>query len=387
MDIAIVAIGYNRIDSLSRLLASLNAAKYPIDKEIPLIISIDKSKTDTVEQYADSFSWSHGKKIVDKHNQNLGLRKHVLSLSKWFDLYDVLIVLEDDLVVSPTFFSYVEQTTKKYWNDDEIAGISLYSFAVNYQTSEPFVPYSSAYDVYFMNCAMSWGQVWMKHQWQTFQNWYVGHQDFTTTRELPKAICGWPESSWLKYHTRYCIEENKFFVYPYVAYTTNCGEVGTHNKKSSPVYQVPLYMGGEKKLNLPNRGDDAVYYDGFFENLNLSSCLGGTEENCCIDLNGTKDNIEGRTYWLTTKCLDYKIIRSYGLAFRPMEQNVLLNHIGEEIFLYDTRVKEAHHLSKNYNSPILYKYYLPNILFLLRKYGLGNVVNDVMKYIFNKLMK
>ena len=48
--IAIVVIGYNRINSIKRLLLSLENAYYDNDN-IDLIISIDKSDTDIIETY------------------------------------------------------------------------------------------------------------------------------------------------------------------------------------------------------------------------------------------------------------------------------------------------------------------------------------------------
>ena len=105
MDIAIIAIAYNRPQGLFRLLNSLNAAHYP-DKDVTLIISIDKSDTDTVERAADAFVWNHGTKRVKKHNENLGLHKHIMSQGEELDRYDAIIVLENDIVVSPAFYTF-----------------------------------------------------------------------------------------------------------------------------------------------------------------------------------------------------------------------------------------------------------------------------------------
>ena len=380
MKIAIVTVGYNRVDSLSRLLASLNNANYSND-EVTLVISVDKSNTNIVEEFADSFLWKYGKKIVDKHNENLGLREHMLSLTKWFEYFDALVVLEDDVFVSPNFYSYVKQTTKQYYNDDKIAGISLYSYSLNYHTSELFVPYKKEHDVYFMNCAMSWGQVWMKNQWLAFVDWYKTHIDFPDLIHLPKTICNWPKSSWLKYHTRYCIEQNKFFVYPYIGYSTNCGALGTHNRKGDSSYQIPLQMGNIKELNLPKLGEDSVCYDGFFENIALYSILGLPSNTCCIDLNGAKNNRENKRYWLTTNCLNFKVLKSYGLDFKPIEQNVMMNHRGESIFLYDTNVVEKHVKSKKYQNKLIYCYNMSNAIPFLRKYGIKNLIKDFIEKI------
>ena len=163
--------------------------------------------------------------------------------------------MEDDLTVSPNFYTYATLTVEKYFNDSNIAGISLFNFGLNYQTGNLFLPIKDENDVYFMNCAQSWGEIWMKKQWLAFYEWYNSHRDFPTESDiLPRKICQWKESSWLKYHTRYCIENNLFFVYPYTSYTTNNGDAGTHNRKATyiNINQERLQMGNITSLQLPN---------------------------------------------------------------------------------------------------------------------------------------
>ena len=192
-NIAIIAITYNRIDSLRRLLCSLENAFYS-NYNPPLIISIDKSDTDDVFNFANSYHWPHGNKIIDYHTSNLGLKQHMLSLGKWFEEYDAIVVLEDDIVVSPNFFHYTRQCVNKYFTNSLIAGISLYSFEVNYQTGTPFQPVKNQYDIYLMSCAMSWGEVLMKNQWLKFYEWYQHNTNFPYSdayrgiQELNKVI-------------------------------------------------------------------------------------------------------------------------------------------------------------------------------------------------------
>lgn len=333
--IAIVTIAYNRIDSIKRLLSSLENASYK-DSDVSLIISIDKSNTDVVEKYADSYVWPYGEKRVIKHSENLGLRRHILSIGGFLEEFESIIVLEDDLIVSPHFYLYAKSAVEKYYDNDSIAGISLYSFAVNYQNQQPFYPLKNEYDVYFMNCAQSWGQVWMRAQWHSFKKWYERHNDeFEYSPHLPKTICNWPKSSWLKYHTRYCIEENKYFVYPYQSYTSNCGDAGTHASFSNVTYQTCFNYGKWRIPNLPSF-DDGIKYDGFFENKSLNDFLGVSSEDICIDLYGLKNNLENKRYWLTTHKRDYHIIKSFGLDYKPIDLNVINNIQGHYIFLYDT---------------------------------------------------
>lgn len=385
MNIAIIAVAYNRVDSLKRLLTSLENAYY--DEEATLIISVDKSNTDTVEIFAENYIWTKGVKIVDKHKNNLGLRPHMMSLGKWFDKYDAIIVLEDDIIVSQNFYTYSKQTILKYHRCQNIAGISLYSFALNHYTKNPFTPLKKEYDTYFMNCAMSWGEIWMRDSWHAFYEWYKKNQEFPLIDHLPRSICLWDNKSWLKYHTRYCIENNKYFVHPYVSLTTNFDDDGIHTTNSNnALHQVPIQYGKKDLFNLPCIEEDATIYDGFFENISLYEHLGYASNELCLDLQGEWHNRLNKRYWLTTEVEDYKIIRSFGLNYRPIEVNVLNNNTGNLIFLYDTTIVEKNPNKKNKKS-MLYHYHLSNMFYFIRKYGFVYTISDfveVVKKRFNR---
>lgn len=380
-NIAIVAVTYNRTDSLKRLLCSLEKAYYT--NETPtLIISIDKSNTDVVEKFADDYNWPHGPKIVRKHEQNLGLRNHMMSLGEWFENFDTLVVLEDDIIVSPCFYTYVRQASDKYMGHDEVCGISLYSFSRNYQTRLPFTPYSSEYDVFFMNCAMSWGEVWMKPQWNKFYEWYLNNQDFPIEPHLPELICRWSKS-WLKYHTKYCIEKNKYFVFPYVSLSSNNGDVGVHvGAGNSWGFQVPLQFGKKKSYQLPDNVSDAVCYDGFFENKVLYKILGIEEKDCCIDLCGTQCNRLKKKYWLTLAKADFPIVKSFALGMRPIEAAVINGELGVEIFLYDTGHNE--YKCKSNKSLVKYLYNIEEISMFVHQYGWKHFIKDAIKLLLKR---
>ena len=61
-------------------------------------------------------------------------------MGKLLNDYDALIVLEDDITVSPYYYQYACQTIAQYQDDERIAGISLYNFPVDYQNGLPFTP-------------------------------------------------------------------------------------------------------------------------------------------------------------------------------------------------------------------------------------------------------
>ncbi len=373
-NIAICVITYNRLHSLKRLLASLNAAYY--EHSVELIISIDKSDTTICADYAKEYRWEYGDKHIIEHPQNLGLRNHVLFCGDLLneDKYDALVVLEDDISVAPSFFYYTEQCVEKYWDSQEVAGISLYRFPLNYQCRLPFVALQSDSDVYLQQTAMSWGQVWMKRQWQEFRQWYQNNsEEFGVLPHLPKSICLWPKSSWLKYHSRYCIEQNKYFVYPYVSLATNNGDAGTHNKKSDTTYQAPMLYEKKIRYNL----NPIIKYDGFFENEILYEVLGLDKSQLCVDFYGEKGNRERRKYWLTTKRLSYKIIKSYALSLKPYEMNVILDRTGNDCYLYDTSIFENRKTSEDITGK---KYYLYTVEITIKSIIKNKVLEIISKY-------
>lgn len=387
MKIAIIAVAYNRKDSLERLLKSLESAVYPSNTNVPLIISVDKSDSDLVEIFAEEYSWSFGSKIVDKHEKNLGLRPHMMSLGKWFEEFDAIVVLEDDLIVSPNFYIYTQQTVEKYNKCENVAGISLYSFSINYQTQHPFTPYKDEYDIYFMNCAMSWGEVWMRESWKRFYDWYLLHQDFPVMDHLPHSICSWNQKSWLKYHTRYCIEENKYFVHPYISLTTNFSDIGEHVSGGlQSLYQVSLQLGRKQVYNLPDFGRDAVYYDGFFENKLLYEYLNIPDKDLCVDLQGEWKNRLHKRYWLTACVRNYKVIRSFGLDYRPIELNVFLNNPGKQLFLYDTNIVEANTSITNHDA-FLYSYRITSMSDFIRQYGPKDTIFVILRMMTEKIKR
>ena len=334
MNIAIVCVAYNRTDSLKRLLTSLEQAYYATPAT--LIISIDKSNTDVVEQFADNYHWLHGEKRVARHEQNMGLRAHMLSLGSYFDEFDALIVLEDDITVASSFFSYAQQCVETYYGHGLIAGISLYSFNVNYQNHLPFTPAKSPYHVYFMNCAQSWGEVWMKPQWEDFMAWYKTHDGNFNMEHLPPCLNQWPKSSWLKYHTRYCIEMEKYFVFPYFSLSTNNADPGENFDQTDTLFQANMQATLQTEFRLPTVEECEVCYDGFFQSKFLGKYLGIAEEELCIDLFSDKPQCLFRHYVLSNRSLPYQVRQSFALQLRPIEMNIMLDRAGNELWLYDT---------------------------------------------------
>lgn len=379
---AIVVIAYNRVKSIDRLLKSINNAD--IDSA-DLIISIDKSNTDAVEKYADSFEWKYGNKRIIKHTENLGLRKHILSVGSLLKEYESIIVLEDDIIVAPGFYRYATAAASFYSEEENIAGISLYNYEFNYQTFQPFNALKNEYDVYFMQIAMSWGQVWMRKSWNRFYEWYEQNKHLQLSNINDKySFKDWDEKSWLKYHIGYCIANNKYFVYPYHSYTSNCSDQGIHVKSDLFVYHPTLkYCSAEKDFHFVSFAN-GIIYDSYNENKLLFEKLNLSSSELTLDLADNEKNIFMRKYLLTTKHLDKKIIKKYALEFRPIEMNVLMDNKGEGIYLYDTTIDENNRFAMTNTFIISYKYRIHSLLAILNRIGIKELLNLLLTRIIRK---
>ncbi len=350
---AIVIIAYNRERPLRRLLHSVAAADYP-GNDITLIISVDKANDgsgDPVKKAAEEFEWTHGEKRLIFREENMGLKKHVLSCGDLSAEYGAIIMLEDDLYVSPAFYAYAMQALEYVEKDDRIGGISLYDHKLNVHVREPFEAIHTPYDNWYLQIASSWGQIFSKEQWEQFRAW-LAKNDNTDLHavNMPQNISGWSDKSWLKYCIKYLIDTDRYFFYPSVSYTTNFSDEGEHAKEAVNDLQVPLSdRRGEKPFSFNGLKESRSIYDAFFENVALKKVvaekiaeLTGQEvgaKDVTIDLYGYRmENVETR-YLLSSKPLAHRSLKGYARQLRPHDENIFLDLEGADFFLYDLDTK------------------------------------------------
>lgn len=346
---AIVIVCYKRLDGIKRLISSLENVDYNNRNDITLIFSIDNSGDLSVKEFADEYNWIHGKKIVRTFSERQGLKKHILQCGDYTKQFDIVTILEDDIFVSNSFYHYAYNSAKFYKNDDRIAGISLYSFQKNWLNwILRFEPQKTEYDTYFLKVAQSWGQVWMKNKWDLFMEWYKNNKIFSYSEKIPEYLNTWPESSWLKYHTRYCIETNRFFVYPYFSISTNFSDVGEHAVVSVNDHQVEMVFDKKNFMFSPLKSN-SVIYDEYCNRYNLFQYLNIPKDELTIDFWGTKRKKLYKRYVLTTLDLKYKIINSFSLSLHPIEMSVILKIKGDGIYLYDTNKKDKKRKNGKFN--------------------------------------
>lgn len=364
----IVAVGYNRPECLSRLLKSISEAIYNF-RDITLVISLDKADDDNgCFEIAEQFKWNYGEKIINTHQQRLGLRKHILECGDLSQKYGSVIILEDDLLVSPMFYSYACGALEVYKNDSRITGISLYSHEWNGYANKFFSPILDGNDVYMGQYSITWGECWTKEWWNNFKKWYLENQILDKNNEkLPTNINNWPESSWGKYFITYMVEKNLFYIIPRFSLSTNCSFPGQHVKTVDTSHQVRLLETNDYNFKFSD-SSKLLKYDIFFENIDLKTVL-EKQLNSCVTINLTSKNRKYSTrYVLTTKRIPFKVVESFGLELRPIELNILKNIQGYSIFLYDLNKKSRK--PKN------------NHLAVLRYEFRGAKLKDIFKYFF-----
>lgn len=338
---AIVIVGFNRTDALRRLLNSVGNADYSGYSGIPLVISIDKSGCDEVEKIATDFEWGYGSKRVIVHKQRLGLRSHVIECGDLTDEYSAVIILEDDLVVSPAFYDYAAQAIAFYKDEPEVSGISSYADEFCGYVDMRFGAIEDGYDNYFMQMASSLGQIWNRAQWSKFRAWYDRHarDGLSETDRLPRSVLKWPESSWKKYFIKYMVDQGFYFVYPRVSLATNFGDDGTHGKGTGNLLQVPMLM-KKKAFSFSRVGESSSVYDAFFEPTQetlkkFCPQFKGFDFEC--DFYGMKELNKIKAEYLFSVKEAREPISRFGDRMVPLVNNVVFGIKGKSISFGRTR--------------------------------------------------
>jgi hypothetical protein len=330
---AVVIAAYKRPHCLSRLLQSLQKADYP-SGEIPLVISLDGPPTEEVLLIAQSAEWPFGPKKIITHQQHLGIVQHIISCGNLTTEFNNILLLEDDLLVSPAYYTYAVQALKYYRPCVEIAAISLYGYVISENSYQPFLPIDDGYDVYFMQVPSSWGICFSLNQWAGFSAFRKDNNYEQFYPSLPGYVQQWPATSWKKIFFSFLMQQQKYLVYPRQSLCTNFGDPGTH-AVTGDLYQVPL-LEKTKMFRFCAPGESAALYDAWFElkaeGLNRIYDL---LKNFLyeVDLYGTKspDRFVA-DYFLTTRTGGTPI-KSFGLQMAPPIANVLHNIPGNKIRL------------------------------------------------------
>lgn len=252
--IDLVVITDRRPVSLSRLLNSTNNAYYFGDEHVELAIHMEQSADRETRKLVQEFEFKHGEKKVRHRVRKGGLLPAIVE--SWYpsndDNYGVL--LEDDIELSPFFYSWSKYNILKYRYESErahnhIYGVSLYSprnLELRPEGRRPFNPepvleeggYSKRAP-YATQIPCSWGAVYFPEHWREFHTYIterVAKEEKYTKGYYNITVPGSRSERWSKSWKKYYIEmvylRAYVMVYPnfenFESFSTNHLEYGTH---------------------------------------------------------------------------------------------------------------------------------------------------------------
>lgn len=185
----IVLFAYKRVDTLKRVIASLEAADMSAETEIFIFVDAAKKendieKNDAVKNYLEQ--WKKTSVFLGVHincaEQNKGLSKSIIQgVGQIMELYDRVIVVEDDIVVSKDFLSFMNRALDYYKNDENVWAITGYTEDLDLLQQSEY----STFPWYRCDC---WGWASWKDRWESI-DWDVkDYKKFIFSGRLRKKM-------------------------------------------------------------------------------------------------------------------------------------------------------------------------------------------------------
>lgn len=163
----VILFAYNRPDHTQRTLNAL--AENSLAGQSELFIFLDGAKTGADEPTRQAIAAV--RKIADAENRflrqtviasesNQGLAKSVISgVTRVINEHGRAIVLEDDLISSPAFLSFMNEALERYARQEAVSCISGYVYPLSDQLPS----------TYFIKGADCWGWATWKRAWDRFE--------------------------------------------------------------------------------------------------------------------------------------------------------------------------------------------------------------------------
>lgn len=133
-----------------------------------------------VREYIKTIGGFKSVNIVER-GKNLGLANSIIDgISRLCKEYGRVIVLEDDLVVSPVFLAYMHSALEKYCDEPRVMQISGNMFPVLHPEALP--------RTFFCRVTTSWGWATWDRAWRKFEPDAKKLADMITTQKLRKEF-------------------------------------------------------------------------------------------------------------------------------------------------------------------------------------------------------
>jgi len=161
----IVVFTYNRPEHTQRTLNALLIN--PLANESDIIIYSDSARTanhnkavDEVRSYLSEITGFRSIKVIHR-DKNFGLAESIIQgVTEVLQQSEKVIVLEDDMVVSPYFLEYMNEALEKFFDDDRVISVHGYVYPVKIELPEAF----------FLTGADCWGWATWRRGWDLFNS-------------------------------------------------------------------------------------------------------------------------------------------------------------------------------------------------------------------------
>jgi len=160
----IVVFTYNRPEHTLRTFNAL--LENPLANESDIIIYSDSAKTanhnksvDEVRSLLSEITGFRSKKVIHR-DKNFGLAESIIQgVTEVLQESEKVIVLEDDMVVSPYFLEYMNEALEQFVEDDRVISVHGYVYPVDFELPEAF----------FVKGADCWGWATWRRGWEIFE--------------------------------------------------------------------------------------------------------------------------------------------------------------------------------------------------------------------------
>lgn len=162
----IALFAFDRPENLLSVLEGLKDCKN--SKESPLYVFCDgpkvsssfeqKKRITEVKRIANSISWHTNKKVVYR-KENFGLAQSIISgITEVLEIYDRVIVLEDDIVPTVGFIDYCNKALELYEDEPRVMQIAASVYNYNFDLLKD--------ETFFAQCLQCHGWATWKRAWQ-----------------------------------------------------------------------------------------------------------------------------------------------------------------------------------------------------------------------------
>lgn len=253
MDLAPIALfAFNRPDHLRATLAALAANELAAGSELTVFCDGPRSEEDDaavteVRAIARAAGGFRRVQVVER-SRNLGLASSVIrGVGEMLAANDTVIVLEDDLVTSPWFLSYMNDALREYAGDERVISACGYGYPLRGELPE----------TYFLTGAHCWGWATWRRGWTLFEKDPVvllraleASEDllyefdragsYPHTQFLQQTAAG-DGDSWALRWMATAILHGKLTLYPYRSLVANIGmDASGTNAPKLDVYRTPV---------------------------------------------------------------------------------------------------------------------------------------------------